>query len=80
MGHNNEIIFDAPIRAHHVCKEIGTPQKDDILYCKNDYHSEALDINKHVVCIYKEVGLVGHVPIERSRIISYFLQESETNE
>ena len=78
MGHNNEIIFDAPIRAHHVCKEIGTPQKDDILYCKNDYHSEALD--KHAVGIYKEVGFVGHVWIERSRIISYFLQESETNE
>ena len=49
LGHNNEIIFDAPIRAHHVCKEIGTPQKDDILYCKNDYHSEALD--KHAVGI-----------------------------
>ena len=49
LGHNNEIIFDAPIRAHHVYKEIRTPQKDDILYCKNDYHSEALD--KHAVGI-----------------------------
>ena len=26
------------------------------------------------------MGLVGHVPIELSRIISYFLQDSETNE
>ena len=30
--------------------------------------------------IYKEDRLVGHVPIELSRIISYFLQESETKE
>ena len=30
--------------------------------------------------IYKEDRLIEHVPIELSRIISYFLQESETNE
>ena len=68
-----EIKFDAPIRVHHAYKDTWTPQKDHILYCKKDYPSEALDIDKHVM------GLVGHVPIELSRIISYFLQESETN-
>ena len=30
--------------------------------------------------IYKEDRLLGHVPIELSQIISYSLQESETNE
>ena len=74
----------SPFRGHHVYKEIWTPQKDDILYCKKDYRSEALDIDKHVVWVnmgvYKEDRLVGHVPIELSRIISYFLQDSETNE
>ena len=45
-----------------------------------DYSSVALDIDKHAVGIYKEDGLVGHVPIELSRIISYFLEDSETNE
>ena len=79
--HLSELIHDEiSCMSSERNNDITTPQKDDILYCKNDYHSEALDINKHVVCIYKEVGLVGHVPIERSRIISYFLQESETNE
>ena len=68
-----EIKFDAPIRGHHAYKDTWTPQKDHILYCKKDYPSEALDIDKHVM------GLVGHVPIELSRIISYFLQDSETN-
>ena len=61
-----EIKFDAPIRSHHVYKEIWTPQKDDIIYCKKDYRSEALDIDKYAVGVYKEVRLVGHVPIELS--------------
>ena len=47
-----EIKFDAPIRGHHVYKEIWTPQKDDIQYCKKDYRSEALDIDKHALGIY----------------------------
>ena len=62
--------MDAPIRGHHVCKEIWTPQKDNILYCQKDYRSEALDIDKHVVGTYKEDRLVVHFPIELSRIIS----------
>ena len=73
-------LMHAPIRGHHVHNEIWTTQKDDILHCKKDYRSEALDIDKHVVGIYKEDRLVGYVPIELSRFISYFLQESETNE
>ena len=40
----------------------------------------ALDMDKHAMGIYKEDMLVGHVPIDLSRIISYFLQEIETNE
>ena len=37
-----DIKFDTPIRGHHVYKKIWTPRKDDILYCKKDYRSEAL--------------------------------------
>ena len=74
-----EIKFDAPIRGHRFYKEIWTPEKDDTLYCKKDYRSEALDIDKQAVGVYKEDRLVGQVPIELSRIISYFLQESEMN-
>ena len=29
--------------------------------------------------LYKKDGFVEHVPIELSRIISYFIQDSETN-
>ena len=63
-----EIKADPPIRGHQVCKEIWAPQKDDILCCKKD--SEALDLDKHTVDIYKEDRLV----IELTRIISYFFK------
>ena len=75
-----EIKFDASIRGYHIYKEIWTPQKDDILYCKRAYRSEALGIDKHTVGIYKENKLVGHASKELSRINLYFLQESGTNE
>ena len=68
-----EIKFHALISDHHVYKEIWTPQKDYNLYCKKGYCLEALDIDKHAVGIYKEDRLVGHVPIELSQIISYFI-------
>ena len=51
-----------------------------MLYCKKDNSPEALDIDKHAVDICKEDRLVGHVPIELSPAILYFLQESETSE
>ena len=64
-----EIKFDALIRGHHFCKEILILQKDDILYCKKDYRSKALDLDENVVGIYKEDRLVGHIPTELSQII-----------
>ena len=60
--------FDGHTRGHHAYKEIWTSQKVDILYCKKDYRSEVLDIGKHVMGIYKEDRLVGHVPIELSQL------------
>ena len=66
----HKIKFAAPIKGHHVYKKIWTPQKDDILYCKKDYRSELLNIDKYAMGIYKEAGLEGDVPIELSRIIS----------
>ena len=55
-----EIKLDAPNRGHHVYKEIWTPQKDDILYCKKDYRLEVLGLYKHAVGIYKEDRIAGH--------------------
>ena len=75
-----EIKIDALIKGYYLYREIWTPQKHDILYCMNNYRSEALDIHKHAVGTCTDDSLVGHVPIELSRIISYLLQESETSE
>ena len=39
---------------------------------------EALSHDKHTVGVFKKDGtLVGHVPIEMSRIIDYFMQKNE---
>ena len=72
-----EIKFDVPIIGNHVYKEIWTPQKGDTLHCRKDNRPEALEFDKHAVGVFKEDILVGHVPIEVSRIISYFLQADE---
>ena len=42
--------------------------------------SRIQEFDKHTVRVYKNELLVGHVPIELSRLISYFLQGTETNE
>ena len=73
-----KIKFNAPARVDHIYKWLWTPQKEHILYCKKDYRSEALDIDKHVVGLYKEHKLVGHVLVELSQIISYFLWVKRT--
>ena len=52
-----EIKSDAPIRGHHVYTQIWTPQK---MTFKKDDHSEAVDMDKHAMGIYKEDWLVGH--------------------
>ena len=39
-----------------------------------------MEFDKHAVGVFKEDILVGQVPIEVSRIISYFLQANETDE
>ena len=72
--------IDVSIRSYHVYKEIWTSEKDGILHCKKDCCSEALDVDKHAVGLCNKSRLMEHVPIELSQIITYFLQENETND
>ena len=55
-------------------------KKGDTLNCRKDNRPEALEFDKHAIGVFKEDILVGHIPIEVSRIISYFLQANETDE
>ena len=48
------------------------------LECKKDNREEALSHGKHSVGVFKrDETLFGHVPIEISRIIDYFMQNNE---
>ena len=75
-----KVEFICAIRGHHVCKTSWTPVLNEKLECKKDNREEALSHDKHSVGVFKrDETLVGHVPIEISRIIDYFMQNNEKN-
>ena len=79
----HEIEFNTAIRGHHVYKEKWTLFVGEKLICRKDNHKEATEFDIHAIGgVYKDVSpsrednLVGHVPIELSRLISGFLGSS----
>ena len=75
-----KVEFACAVRGHHVYKTSWTPVLNEGLSCKKDTREEALSHDKHTVGVFKKDGtLVGHVPIEMSRIIDYFMQKNEKN-
>lgn len=83
---NYRIEFCTNIRGHHVYKASWTPEFGEKLICFKDNRSEALEYDKHAIGVYKKVDkpdekqkLVGHVPIECSSLLDYFLQADSSN-
>ena len=75
-----KIKFTCAIRGDHVYKTSWTPVLKEKLECKKDNREEALSHDKHLVGVFKRDGtLVGHVPIEISRIMDYVMQNNEKN-
>ena len=69
-----KVEFTCAIRGHHVYKRSWAPVLNEKLDCKKDNLEEALSHGKHSVGVFKrDETLVGHVPIEISRIIDYFM-------
>ena len=72
-----KIEFTGPVRGHHIYKDCWTPVIGEKLICKSDPREEAKTYDKHALGVYKFVDgesiLVGHVPIELSRLLSFFL-------
>ena len=64
------LLLDGVIRGHHIYKSIWTPVVGDIL-CVNEETSNEHD--DFAVCVRKEGTIVGHVPVEYSRIFYFFL-------
>ena len=79
-----ELGFKTAIRGHHVYKDVWTPCNEDVLICKKDDRQEAIEFDKNAVGVYNKTStddqlLVGHIPIELSRIMAGFLATSITN-
>ena len=75
-----KIDFTCGIKGHHVYKTNWTPVLNEKLDCKNDNREEALRHDKHSIGVYRKDGtLVGHVPIELSRLMDYFVKSKEGN-
>ena len=74
------ISFSCAVRGHHIYKALWTPTKDEKLYCRKDERMEAEAYDSHAIGVYKTDGvLVGHIPIEISSVVDYFLRDSPEN-
>ena len=64
----------------NVSKTTWTPVLNEKLDCKKDNREEALSHDKHSIGVYRKDGtLVGHMPIELSRLMDYFMKNKEEN-
>ena len=81
-----EINFKTVIRGHHVYKSIWTPLIGQVLIAKPDERREALDYDKYSIGIFKRseegtttLTLVGHVPVELSKLLNQFWKAGTGN-
>ena len=65
------------ISGHHVYKTNWTPILNEKLNCKKDNRKEAVSYSKHSV--KKDRTLVGHISIELSQLIDYFMKDDKEN-
>ena len=76
----NSIEFTVTIRVHHVSKTTWISVINEKLDCKEDDREEALGCDKYATGVFKKDGtLVGHIAIELSNLIDYFLKDGEEN-
>ena len=81
-----EINFKTIIRGHHVYKSIWTSSIGQVLLAQPDERKEALDYDKYAVGIFKrheednsKLSLVGHKPVELSKLLNQFLKADTGN-
>ena len=81
-GMNNSIEFQTAIRGHHIYKDVWVPGIGQNLVCKTDTQEEAMEYDKNAIGVFKSDDpetVVGHLPIEISCLLTYFLEASPEN-
>ena len=66
----------------HIYKNVWVPRIGQNLICKSDTREEAMEYDKNAVGVFKSDDpetLVGHLPIEISCLLTYFLEASPEN-
>ena len=63
--------IESAVRGHHIFKRIWTPHIGEELVLRAE-HGNTVD--RFAVAVMKDTNVVGHVPIEYSRVLWYFLQ------
>ena len=74
----NRIEFTFTIKTQHVYKITWFSVINEKLDCKEDDREDALTCDKNTAGIFKkDETLVGHITIEPSNLINYFLKDRE---
>ncbi|MCG8623022.1 MAG: hypothetical protein MJE68_13635 [Proteobacteria bacterium] len=68
--------IESAVRGHHIYKRIWTPNIGEQLILQAE-HGNTVD--RFAVAVVKESNVVGHVPMEYSRIFWYFIQKRHSN-
>ena len=82
---NYKVEFTAPIRGHHIYKDTWCPKMGEELVCHKDDREEAKQYDLNAIgvfqsaCDEKSERLVGHIPVEISQLINYFISAANTN-
>ena len=79
-----KLAFETVIRGHHVYKATWTPEIGEQLVCHEDTRKEAKEYDEHAVGVFKtskqgKENVVGHVPMELSSLLDYFLKADKSN-
>ena len=73
---NYSLSVESVIRGHHAYKETLNPYKGGKLMCNHDKQEGAKIFEDHAVGTYKDIRLVGHVPIELFFLFCKFIEKT----
>ena len=64
--------IESAVRGHHVFKRVWTPHTGETLLLTAEYGNT---VDRFAVAVVKDSNIVGHVPMEYSRVFWYFIQK-----